>query len=166
MQIDRVSFGLLSKADFDRALAKDPNMPRTRAKLAVPFVGKDVPSESSEFAHPDVIIGLTILAYRYEGLRWTDFNDIIANLRSTLTLEVGPYSERKSSVRYAQWVKDAGGRVRSSNYLPDTSKGKQKIDQVCAIVLLISAELSLSLNHQCSFTRTKMTKTKWFHFVC
>jgi hypothetical protein len=27
---------------------------------------QDVPSRSSEFAHPDVAIGLTILAYRYE----------------------------------------------------------------------------------------------------
>lgn len=86
-------------------------MPRTRAKLGIPFVGKDVPSRSSEFAHPDIIIGLTVLAYRYEGefetaktfftsldvstngenkkfvfdwflgLRYTDFNDIIASLR-------------------------------------------------------------------------------------
>ena len=31
---------------------------------AVPFVGKDVPSTRSEFAHPDVVIGCTILAYR------------------------------------------------------------------------------------------------------
>ena len=44
-------------------------MPRSRFKLAIPFVGKDVPSRASEFAHPDIIIGLTILAYRYEGLR-------------------------------------------------------------------------------------------------
>jgi len=99
-KIDRVSFGLLNKADFDRAMAVDPNMPRTRAKLAVPFVGKDVPSQSSEFAHPDVIIGLTILAYRYEGLRWSDFTDIIASLRSTMTMELGPYNERKSCRRY------------------------------------------------------------------
>ena len=28
---------------------------------------QDVPSRSSEFAHPDVAIGLTILAYRYEA---------------------------------------------------------------------------------------------------
>lgn len=27
---------------------------------------QDVPSRSSEFAHPDVAIGLTTLAYRYE----------------------------------------------------------------------------------------------------
>jgi hypothetical protein len=41
-------------------------MPRTRKLLAVPFVGKDVPSRESEFSHPDVVIGLTILAFRYE----------------------------------------------------------------------------------------------------
>ena len=39
-------------------------MPETRRYLAIPFEGKDVPSKSSEFAHPDVTIGLTILAYR------------------------------------------------------------------------------------------------------
>lgn len=145
-----MSFGLLTKADFDRAIAVDPNMPRTRAKLAVPFVGKDVPSQSSEyvplspflaqgladvfslarrFAHPDVILGLTVLAYRYEGLRWSDFNDIIANLRSTLTLEVGPYSERKSSIRYAQWVKMAGGKVRGSLNFQTIGKDKDKMEE-------------------------------------
>lgn len=29
------------------------------------FIGKDVPSKASEFAHPDVIIGLSVLAYRF-----------------------------------------------------------------------------------------------------
>ncbi|CAM9096575.1 unnamed protein product, partial [Heterosigma akashiwo] len=61
-KIDRVSFGIFNKGDYDRAIKADPHMPRSRAKLAVPFVGKDVPSRSSEFAHPDVIIGLTVLA--------------------------------------------------------------------------------------------------------
>lgn len=32
---------------------------------AVPFVGKDVPSHRSEFSHPDVVISLTLLGYRY-----------------------------------------------------------------------------------------------------
>ena len=66
-KIDRVTFGILNKADYDRL---DPHMPDTRRYLAIPFEGKDVPSKSSEFAHPDVTIGLTIFAYRYEGLRY------------------------------------------------------------------------------------------------
>jgi hypothetical protein len=114
-KVDRVSFGLLNKEDYERAIATDPHMPRTRGKLSIPFVGKDVPSRSSEFAHPDVIVGLTILAYRYEGLRWSDFEDIIANIRSTLTKEIGPYRLRKSSILYSTWVKDAGGFIKGEN---------------------------------------------------
>jgi len=122
-KIDRVSFGILSSDDYKRAIAIDPYMPRTRFKLAVPFVGKDVPSRSSEFAHPDVIIGLTILAYRYEGLRMTDFNDIITSLRSTLTKEIGPFNERPSSRRHAGWVREAGGRIRGlQQYNEDEKK--------------------------------------------
>ena len=43
-------------------------MPHSRSITAVPFVGKDVPSERSEFAHPDIVISLTILAFRYVRL--------------------------------------------------------------------------------------------------
>ena len=127
-KIDRVSFGLLNKDDLARAKQLDPLMPASRTVLAVPFVGKDVPSRSSEFAHPDVIIGLTILAYRYEGLRETDFHDIIASLRATLTKEIGPYAQRKSALRYNWWVREAGGRIRGqATYKDDdqASEGQQ-----------------------------------------
>ncbi|OLQ09225.1 hypothetical protein AK812_SmicGene7191 [Symbiodinium microadriaticum] len=76
-KIDRVTFGIMSSEQVAAALAEQPLMPLTRAKLAIPFVGKDVPSQSSEFAHPDVVIGLTILAYRYEGLRREDFDEVL-----------------------------------------------------------------------------------------
>ena len=36
-------------------------MPSSRRVMAVPFVGKDVPSRSSEFAHPDVLIDQLLL---------------------------------------------------------------------------------------------------------
>ena len=68
---------LATQAESKAALTKDPNMPRSRLMLAVPFLGKDVPSQSSEFAHPDVIIGLTVLAYRYSGMRPSDFAVVI-----------------------------------------------------------------------------------------
>jgi hypothetical protein len=48
-------------------------VPRSRKLCAVPFVGKDVPTAASEFSHPDIVIGLSILSYRYEGLRDSDF---------------------------------------------------------------------------------------------
>lgn len=46
-------------------------MPKSRKLLAVPFVGKDVPSRASEFSHPDVVIGerdATFFFVRSDGL--------------------------------------------------------------------------------------------------
>jgi hypothetical protein len=56
-------------------------MPRSRKLLAVPFVGKDAPSRASEFSHPDVVIGVSWLAYHYEGLRENDFRSLLMLLR-------------------------------------------------------------------------------------
>jgi hypothetical protein len=61
--------GLLSVDDIQRAHDSGLRMPKSRKLLAVPFMGKDVPTRASEFSHPDVVIGLSILAFRHEGLR-------------------------------------------------------------------------------------------------
>jgi hypothetical protein len=53
-KINRVAYGMLTPADL---AAIDPLTPESRKLLAVPFIGKDVPSRSSEFAHPDVLMG-------------------------------------------------------------------------------------------------------------
>lgn len=37
-----------------------------RLYMSIPFVGKDVPSTSSEFAHPDIAIGLFYYSFRVE----------------------------------------------------------------------------------------------------
>ena len=74
-----------------------------------------MPSTASEFAHPDIIIGLTVLAYRYEGLRKVDFEqDLIALVRSNFENEAGPYKQRPSSLMYNMWVEQAGGRTKGS----------------------------------------------------
>ena len=111
-KVNRVSFGLLSKEDCKAALEADPMVPRSRLKLAVPFVGKDVPSRASEFAHPDIIIGLTILAYRYSGLRVDDYNDVTDRLTAQFSNEIGPARDRVSSLRHEKWVWAAGGKIR------------------------------------------------------
>ena len=111
-KVNRVSFGLLSSKDCAAALEADAMVPQSRLKLAVPFVGKDVPSRSSEFAHPDVILGLTILGYRYSGMRFEDFSDLIDALSAEFSQEIGPARERPSSVRHETWVLAAGGRIR------------------------------------------------------
>ena len=111
-KVNRVSFGLLSRKDCQHALEIDPFVPRSRLKLAVPFIGKDVPSRSSEFAHPDIIIGLTVLAYRYSGLRQDDFIDIIDRMTAQFSMEIGPARDRESSMRHEKWVYESGGAIR------------------------------------------------------
>ncbi len=80
----------LSPAPSSRMSARDRRSPCRASVLlelfslslvqltAVPFVGKDVPSTRSEFAHPDVVIGCTILAYRFLPvachLRWSSLS--------------------------------------------------------------------------------------------
>ena len=39
-KVNRVSFGLLTEMECRQAVKKEPNMPRSRLKLAVPFLGK------------------------------------------------------------------------------------------------------------------------------
>ena len=92
-KINRVKFGLLGPADLKRALKIDPRTPKSRRLLAVPFVGKDCPSRASEFAHPDVVIGAAILAYRYEGLRPRDTRKVLELLRDDMDL-----AERRDSL--------------------------------------------------------------------
>mmetsp|Transcript_74196 Transcript_74196/g.197960 ORF Transcript_74196/g.197960 Transcript_74196/m.197960 type:complete len:3050 (-) Transcript_74196:601-9750(-) len=111
-KVNRVSYGLLSSEDCAAAIEEAPNVPRSRLKLCVPFVGKDVPSKSSEFAHPDVIIGVTILAYRYSGMRYEDFVDLVDSLTSEFVQEIGPARERPASRRHESWVLAGGGRIR------------------------------------------------------
>jgi len=98
-------------------------MPASRGKLAVPFVGKDMPSQSSEYAHPDITIGLTVLAYRYEGMRLRDFTELINEMRTSLTQEIGPYAQRPSAVLYDDWVKRSGGKIKGAhnNQQPDAA---------------------------------------------
>lgn len=101
-KINRVAYGLLQRCHGD--LLTRATVPESRKVLAVPFVGKDVPSATSEFAHPEVRIGLTILAYRYEGLRVTDLSLIITQLKRSLLQEHGALVERKSRQLYDRWL--------------------------------------------------------------
>ena len=109
-KIDRVNYGLLTTAQQRAAT----DAPTSRRLLAIPFLGKDVPSAASEFAHPDVVIGFTILAYRYEGMRTSDFSHVMGELIEQLDLQSGPVEARPANVTFTKWVKLAGGRVRGT----------------------------------------------------
>ena len=121
-----MSFGLLNDEELVKALASDPKMPKSRRVTAIPFIGKDVPSQRSEFSHPDIVIGLTVLAYRYEGLRHVDFKRLMTTLQQNMWDEVGPYHKRPSSKLFSEWVVLAGGRVRGSRLEADNVKKKKE----------------------------------------
>jgi hypothetical protein len=100
-KIDRVGYGILREADMAMV---DPKSPPSRQLMAVPFVGKDVPSRASEFAHPDVLIGLTVLAYRYEGVRQADLHRVIVQLKTDMSRQVGPRDQRPASALFQRWI--------------------------------------------------------------
>lgn len=81
----RVEYGLNSKPD---------ELPKKA--LAVPYKGKDTPSERSDFSHPEVTIGFTILSYLYEGLH-------VSQIKQTLLkLKKNAYHQADSNL--SQWV--------------------------------------------------------------
>ena len=114
-KVDRVHYGLLRPHELE-AMQRLGTLPRSRRLLAVPFLGKDAPSPSSEYAHPDVAIGLATLAYRYEGLRRADFGAALAHLRGEYEAEHGSELQRPAALAWIRWVHSAAGgrRVRGT----------------------------------------------------
>jgi hypothetical protein len=133
-KINRVHFGLLQPRDVELLEADGVRIPTTRKLLAVPFVGKDVPSRASEFAHPDVLIGLTILAFRYEGLRQRDFGIVIRHMQDRMSDETGNYRDRPTCQRFEQWILCTGKFIRGS-------KKREKKRQRNTVVALPGAAL-------------------------
>ncbi|KAF1780686.1 P-loop containing nucleoside triphosphate hydrolase [Phytophthora cactorum] len=121
-KINRVSYGLLRGEH--QAAATSGNSggnAHSRLMLAVPFIGKDVPSRSSEFAHPDVLIGLTILAYRYEGIRVSDLVRIVSQLKQDFSRQLGPRDQRPACAMFREWV--GTGLAALSSEKQDASGG-------------------------------------------
>ncbi|CAE7362856.1 unnamed protein product [Symbiodinium sp. CCMP2592] len=106
-RIHRVHYGLLDE-DSPSFAAE----PLPRRSLAVPFVGKDAPSETSQFSHPDVLIGLTWLAFRFGGLRQGDFRRALRALTRLRRGDADDAKAREAARLYNVWVREAGGHVR------------------------------------------------------
>ena len=128
-KVNRVHFGLLQPEDIQLLEEDGVKIPTSRKLTAVPFVAKDVPSRASEFAHPDVLIGLTILAYRYEGLRKKDFILVLKHLKELMDEEGGPYKDRPSYQKFERWVLHAGKAIRGSKKKEKGAKRAAIIDQ-------------------------------------
>ena len=106
-----------------------------RKLCAVPYVGKDSPSEASEFSSPEVIIGFTILSYRYEGLRRIDAAVLLLGPKPTCKVvepvsdetsdyvgllqqykeEKGPVAERAAWLLYDSWLELAAEARRTAS---------------------------------------------------
>ena len=148
-KINRVSYGLLQPHDVPGAeLDKKKGVPEgvldTRWLLSVPFVGKDRPSKASEFAHPEVQIGLSILAYRYEGMRYSDTYRIVKNLKHQLENEAGPVKERPKRVLFDKWVGLAQDQERRSQALTrQSTTTMQSVDVLPLDLLTIEDETQI-----------------------
>ncbi|CAE7948105.1 hypothetical protein AK812_SmicGene21298 [Symbiodinium microadriaticum] len=71
----------------------------------VPFTGLETPSIASEFANPDVAIGLTILAFGHEGMRRSDVKSLLLLLKSDLLRDAGtPTVQRKAFRSFQAWT--------------------------------------------------------------
>eukprot|EP00917_Polyrhabdina_sp_WS-2016_P024025 GHVP01052046.1.p1 GENE.GHVP01052046.1~~GHVP01052046.1.p1 ORF type:complete len:1824 (-),score=350.62 GHVP01052046.1:2389-7860(-) len=114
-KVNRVSFGVLRPEELAAQLKLNPKMPKNRLLLAIPFLGKDAPSLTSEFAHPDVIICLTILSYRYQGMRMSDFTNLLSHLTLCVAEETGPPKLRPAAEKFRRMVENSDGRVRGTN---------------------------------------------------
>ena len=132
-KVDRVGFGLLTEDQVKHNLEQDPKMPTSRKLVAVPFVGKDVPTRASEFSHPDVVIGLTILAYRYEGMRKTDFMSKLKTLRDQMQDQHGPYNQRAANISFQEFVEQGGGRVRGTKLQADAEDDEKQAGNANAL---------------------------------
>ena len=133
-KINRVNYGLLS------AEQQAPDMPSSRKLLAVPFLGKDVPSPASEFAHPDVVIGFTILAYRHEGMRPADFKRVMVGLLEQLEFQGGAVESRSAHRTFSSWVEAAGGRVRGTRVEPGAPSVPAEFSEIWPLQLLDMAD--------------------------
>ena len=118
-KINRVGFGLLQPGDASASQLQ--LMPLSRRLMAVPFVAKDVPSRSSEFAHPDVLIGLTVLGYRYQGLRLDDTRALLTQIKQDFSRQMGPKEHRPASALYSSWLAQqhvSSSASSSSTWIP------------------------------------------------
>ena len=138
-KINRVNYGLLHVEDRQRwaeQAAEDANSdlhakaPETensaRWLLAVPFVGKDVPSSAAEFACPEIVIGLSILAYRYEGLRDSDIKRLMRRMKDEMMADSGPFQQRRNRLLLEEWKANATvakKRDRQQNSRSVTTRG-------------------------------------------
>lgn len=164
-RVDRVHYGMLSPDDVARAVqrfrereakaSRIAAVPLARRLLAVPFISKDVPSEASEFSHPDVLIGLSILAVTHEGLRPEDVRRLVRDLKRAFDAEEPdePIAERRPSYRrFERYVLDAGGVMRGSVASKEAQVTHKEEEEVWPLPLIDTSDSGI-MAQVCSVLR-------------
>lgn len=122
-------------------------LPLKRAAVADREIYLFLPAPSPPFSpcsDPDIKIGLSILAYRYEGLRRSDFESVLRDLHEEMAQELIPFNRRQACIRFAQWVALAGGRVRGWTRVEEEERQRKKEKREQAERLLREAEQELA----------------------
>ena len=99
-QVHRVHYGLLTQRQIQGGGGV---CPVSRRLLAVPFLALEQPSPAADFAHHDVAINSTILAYRFMGLRDIDITHIVMAMKDKLLQESGKMEKRPAFRQWKDW---------------------------------------------------------------
>ncbi|KAI9913394.1 hypothetical protein PsorP6_005462 [Peronosclerospora sorghi] len=103
---NRVDFGL-------------PAVGTRQKKIAIPYRAADVPSERSEFSHPDVCIVLTLLGYYHSGLREGEVKNTFKML---LRLSLSEQDQE-----YMRWFESVKARLKADELSALGDVGKSTV---------------------------------------
>ncbi|GMF56711.1 unnamed protein product [Phytophthora fragariaefolia] len=163
--------GLVAFGVFEHCLEKRYRVnfglpaPGTRAKkIAIPFRAADVPSERSEFSHPDVCIVLTLLGYYHGGLA---SDEIRSAFRVLLRLDISEQHQQ-----YDRWytsVKsglDAEERKTLCDVRHISLADAQQFEMLCRVYKFCMEAINFYLN-SCVFPKDtqqypqRLSRTAW-----
>ena len=107
-----------------------------RPPLAVPFHAKGVPSEQSEFGHPDVALVLTCLAFYHAGITATQFRECLRHVLGSGDPVAG----------YDKWMQglDVPGHLRHHNSV--SLENEQQVDELWRILRFSRTVLNYYIN--------------------
>jgi len=74
-----------------------------KSRVVIPFRACDTPAERSEYAHPDILISFTQLAYYDDGLSEKEFKDAVHAL-----LQTGPTAQE---AEYQSWFDSSASQM-------------------------------------------------------
>ncbi|KAH8801966.1 hypothetical protein DL96DRAFT_1475929 [Flagelloscypha sp. PMI_526] len=124
-----LAFKILPYCLAERRWRVDYGLDPRRSMVAIPFKANDVPSPASEFAHPDLVIVLSCLAYHYYGLTDAQVKDSLAHLL-TLSNPMAHYSRWVYLIPPERLPLHAPARHVSGINLDD----KDQLDMLCILL--------------------------------